>query len=84
MNSFEIFVRRDGAQGALEKRGVSGLFKVSALSWVEWDSVVWADPDRRRRLQCSVVSPRSLIEPKTLFSLGVVRLNKGKRQDGPG
>ena len=71
-------------KGRWKKRGVSGLFKVSAPSWEEWDSVVWADPDRRRRLQCSVVSPRVGIEPKTLFSLGVVQLNKRKLQDGPG
>src|SRR2546425_8822351 len=35
VNPFEIFVWCDGAQGALEKRGVSGLFNVSSRSLVE-------------------------------------------------
>jgi len=49
MNAFEIFVRRDGAQGTLEKKGDSGLFKVSSLSPVGWGCcVVKADPFRRR------------------------------------
>jgi hypothetical protein len=30
VNAFEIFVWRDGAQGALEKKRGSGLFKVSS------------------------------------------------------
>jgi len=37
VNAFEIFVRCDGAQGALEKKD-SGLFKVSSLSPVGWES----------------------------------------------
>jgi hypothetical protein len=49
VNAFEIFVRRNGAQGCVRKKGVSGLFKVSSVSPVGWDCyVVKADPFRHR------------------------------------
>jgi len=49
VNAFEILLRRDGAQGALEKKGDSGLFNVSSLIPVGWGCcAVKADPLRRR------------------------------------
>jgi hypothetical protein len=63
VNSFEILVRRDSAQGGWEKkRGVSDLFKVSSSIPVGWGyCVVKAGLDRRRLPEGSVDSPRGRI-----------------------